>query len=388
MKLATRMDRLGTETAFEVLKRAKDLEKAGRSIVHLEIGEPDFDTPRNVVAAAVRALEAGHTHYCPSPGIPELTEAVARHVAETRGVEVTPEQVVVTPGAKPIIFFAGLALLEEGDEVIYPDPGFPIYESVVSFCGATPVPLDLREEDDFGVDVDRLAGLLTPRTKMVILNSPQNPTGGVITRGELERLAEVLRDRPDVWVFSDEIYSRIAYGEEHASILSFPGMASRTILLDGFSKTYAMTGWRLGYGVCPPELSERIARLQTNSTSCTAAFVQHAGVAALTESQAPVDEMVAEFRKRRDHVVERLNAIEGIRCRQPGGAFYVFPNVSGTGLDGVEMARRLLAEAGVACLAGTAFGAAAKDFVRFSYAASLASIDEAMDRVESFVGKL
>ena len=389
MKLAQRMQRLGTETAFEVLQRAKALERQGRSIVpHLEIGEPDFDTPGFVVDAAVQALEDGHTHYCPSPGIPELQAVVARHVSATRNVDVGADQVVVTPGAKPIIFFAGLALLEPGDEVIYPDPGFPIYHSVVEFCGATPKPIELREEDDFDLDLDRLEDRETPKTKMIIDNSPQNPTGGVVGTDRLERLAALLRDRPDVWVFSDEIYSRMVYGEEHSSLISLDGMAPRTILLDGFSKTYAMTGWRLGYGVMPRELAPSIARLQTNSTSCTAAFVQRAGIRALTDPQDSVHRMVEELRRRRDHVVERLNAIPGVRCRLPGGAFYVFPNVSGTGLDGADMARRLLEEAGVACLAGTAFGESATAHLRFSYAASIATIDEGMDRVERFVRSL
>jgi aspartate/methionine/tyrosine aminotransferase len=379
------MERLGTETAFEVLARAREIERTGRHVVHLEIGEPDFDTPRFVSEAAMEALRQGYTHYGPSAGLPEFREVIAHDVGARRGVTVAPDQVVVTPGAKPIIFYAAMALLQEGDEVVFPDPGFPIYESVVEVFGAKAVPLQLREEDGFGLDLDRLRSLLTARTKMVILNSPQNPTGGMITAAQIEGLAALLADWPDVWVFADEIYGRIVYEQPHASILSLPGFMDRTILLDGFSKTYAMTGWRLGYGVMPRELATRVARLQTNCTSCTASFVQRAGMAALTGPQDEVDAMVVEFRRRRDRIVGLLNDIPGVRCNLPGGAFYVYPNVSGTGMTGPDLAKKLLDEAGVAALSGSAFGKSGREFLRFSYANSIQNIELGMQRFRDYL---
>jgi aspartate aminotransferase len=386
MKLAARMSRLGTETAFEVLARARALEAQGRSIVHLEIGEPDFDTPAHVVDAGVHALRTGHTHYGPSPGLPPLREAIAEHVARTRGVDCRPANVVVTPGGKPVMFFAMLALVEAGTEVVYPNPGFPIYESMIRFCGGRPVPLPLREAKAFSVDVDELASLLNERTRLVILNSPQNPTGGVLPKEDVAAIVEVLRPWPDVVVLSDEIYSDMLYEGEHASVLQHEGMAERTILLDGFSKTYAMTGWRLGYGVMPEALAAHVARLQTNSTSCTASFTQLAGVAALRGDHGPVRAMVEAFRARRNAIVAGLNDVRGFRCLSPKGAFYVFPNVEGTGMSAKELQTRLLEEAGVACLAGTAFGEFGEGHLRFSYANSLDNIHEALSRIRRFLG--
>jgi aspartate/methionine/tyrosine aminotransferase len=386
MELAGRMGRLGTETAFEVLARARALEAQGRKIVHLEIGEPDFDTPAHVVQAGVEALQGGHTHYGPSPGLPALREAIAGHVARTRGIDCTPANVVVTPGGKPILFFAMLALVEEGAEVVYPNPGFPIYESMIRFCGGRPVAVPLRQEREFAVDVEEIASLLTERTRMLVLNSPQNPTGGVMGRRDVAALAEILAKWPKVTVLSDEIYSDILYEGEHASILAHPGMPERTILLDGFSKTYAMTGWRLGYGVMPTALAEHVARLQTNSTSCTASFTQIAGVAALTGDHGPVRAMIEAFRQRRDAIVDGLNAIRGFRCLRPKGAFYVFPNIEDTGMTSKELQTRLLENAGVACLAGTAFGAHGEGHLRFSYANSLENIHDALSRIGELVG--
>jgi aspartate/methionine/tyrosine aminotransferase len=386
MQLAARMSRLGTETAFEVLARARVLEAQGRNIVHLEIGEPDFDTPAHVVEAGVTALKTGFTHYGPSPGLPQLREAIAAHVTRTRGVACKPANVVVTPGGKPVMFFAMLALIEPGMEAMYPNPGFPIYESMIHFCGGTAVPVPLRESKQFSVDVDEIASLLTKKTRLLILNSPQNPTGGVMPKADVARLVELLRKWPDVVVLSDEIYSDILYEGEHASVLQHEGMAERTILLDGFSKTYAMTGWRLGYGVMPEALAAHVARLQTNSTSCTASFTQMAGVAALTGDHGPVRAMIEAFRGRRDAIVDGLNSIRGFRCLRPKGAFYVFPNIEGTGMKAKDLQTRLLEEAGVACLAGTAFGSHGEGFLRFSYANSLENIHEALSRIGRFVG--
>ncbi|MCS7236573.1 MAG: pyridoxal phosphate-dependent aminotransferase [Armatimonadota bacterium] len=372
--------RLGTETAFEVLSRAKALERQGRHVVHLEIGEPDFNTPPHVVDAAARALREGHTHYTPSAGIPELREAVARYVARTRGIPVDPSEVVVTPGAKPVMAFTVLALVDAGDEVVYPDPGFPIYESLVRWVGGVPRPLRLREERGFRVDPEELASLVGPRTKLVILNSPHNPCGSVLSREEVDAIAEVcLRHR--AWVLSDEIYSRILYDAEHHSIAARPGMRERTVILDGFSKTYAMTGWRLGYGVMPVRLAEAVTRFAVNVHSCPAAFTQVAGVAALEGPQEPVEAMVAEFRRRRDRVVQGLNAIEGIRCTTPQGAFYAFPNVSQLDPEGRAFADYLLEEAGVAVLSGTAFGEGGRGYLRISYATSLQNLELALDRI-------
>ncbi len=386
LRLAKRMSRLGTETAFEVLVKAKALEAKGRDIVHLEIGEPDFDTPRNIIDAACDALHKGFTHYGPSAGLPQLREAIAQYVSETRKVNVSPDEVVVVPGGKPIIFFSILALAEEGDEVIYPNPGFPIYESMIDYVGAKAVPIRLREEMDFRLDVDELAGLMNDRTKLIILNSPQNPTGGVLTKIDIDRIARAIGDR-DVMVLSDEIYSRLIFEGEHHSIMSVDGMKERTILLDGFSKTYAMTGWRMGYGVMRADLAAHIARLMTNSSSCTASFSQVAGVEALRGPQDSVDKMCAEFKKRRDVMVAGLNKIKGFSCRLPKGAFYVFPNITNTGWPSKKLADALLEDAGVAGLSGTAFGDFGEGYLRFSVANSIENIEKALERVDVWANK-
>ena len=386
--LASRMSRLGTETAFEVLAKARALEAKGRDIVHLEIGEPDFDTPPAIVAAGVAALERGETHYTPSAGVVELREAIARYLKERRGVHADPDQVIVTPGAKPIMFYALLALLDEGDEAIYPDPGFPIYSSMIDFAGARGVPLALREENDFQPDLDELRRLVSPRTKVIVLNSPNNPTGGVLSRDAIRDIAAIARER-DLWVLTDEIYGELVYDGEHRSIAVEDGMAERTILLDGFSKTFAMTGWRLGYGVFPRALVEPVGKLVTNSVSCTATFVQRAGTVALSSRPPEVDRMIAEFRRRRDAVVKGLNAVPGMKCRTPQGAFYAFPNVRGLGLrSSAEVADRLLNEAGVATLAGTCFGAAGEGYLRLSYANSLPNLDKAVSRIAEWSAHL
>jgi aspartate aminotransferase len=380
MKTADRMGRLGTESAFEVLARAKALERQGKQIVHLEIGEPDFDTPAHIKEAAKQALDAGATHYGPSAGLPELREAIAKHVSETRGIPVAPEQVVVTPGAKPIMFFTIMALVGPGDEVIYPNPGFPIYESVINFVGGTPVPIPLRESSEFGFDLELFEKSISSRTKLIIINSPENPTGGVLDREQIERIA-ALAARHHVPVLADEIYRQFLYEGEFVSILQVPGLHRQTILLDGFSKSYAMTGWRLGYGVFPPELVEHITRLMVNSASCTASFVQLAGVAALQGEQAPVGRMVAEFKRRRDIIVDGLNKLPGVKCLRPRGAFYVFPNITGTRRSSAEVAERLLNDAGVAALSGAAFGAHGEGYLRFSYANSEANLRTALERM-------
>ena len=386
LRLAQRMSRLGTETAFEVLVKAKALEAKGRDIVHLEIGEPDFDTPRNIIDAAVDALHKGFTHYGPSAGLPQLREAIAEYVGATRRVDVAADEVVVVPGGKPIIFFSILALCDEGDEVIYPNPGFPIYESMINYVGAKAVPIRLREEMDFRLDVDELASMINDRTKLIILNSPQNPTGGVLTKIDIERIAAAIGDR-NVMVLSDEIYSRLIFEGEHHSIMSVDGMKERTILLDGFSKTYAMTGWRMGYGVMRPDLAAHIARLMTNSASCTASFTQIAGAEALRGPQDSVDEMCAEFKKRRDVMVAGLNKIKGFSCRLPKGAFYVFPNISKTGWRSKKLADALLDDAGVAALSGTAFGDFGEGYLRFSVANSIDNIERALERVAAWADK-
>jgi len=376
------MNNIGVESAFDVLVRARALEAKGRSIVHLEIGEPDFPTPAHIVEAAKQALDEGWTHYGPSSGLPELRETIAAHVARTRGVKVDAQNVAVVPGGKPIIFFPMIALLEPGDEVVYPNPAFPIYESMIRFLGAKPVPIPLEEKRGFSFDLDRFRDSLTDRTRMVILNSPQNPTGGLIPYEDLKAMADILRDR-DVIVLSDEIYSRIYYGDEApASIASFPGMLEKTIILDGFSKTYAMTGWRMGYGVMPTWLVDAVSKLMVNSNSCTASFTQRAGIAALNGPQECVTEMVAEFRRRRDAICQGLNEVPGFRCPIPGGAFYAFANVTGTGMDSKEVADLLLQEAGVACLNGASFGEYGSGYVRFSYANSLANLNEAVERIK------
>lgn len=381
---AKRMERLGTETAFEVLARARELERQGRDIVHLEIGEPDFATPRFIADAAVEALREGYTHYGPSAGLPEVREVFAEYISRTRGIDYGGENVVITPGAKPIIFFTMLACVEEGDEVIYPDPGFPIYESMVRFLGGRPVPLKLREESGFSVDLDQLSSLLSDRTRFLILNSPANPTGGVLEQSALETIADLVRDR-NLWILSDEIYSRILYEGTHRSIAALPGMKEKTVILDGHSKTYAMTGWRLGYGVMPTGLAAHVTRLMTNSNSCTNLFVQRAGMKALQGPQNEVDDMVREFRRRRDVIVEGINEIPGMSCRTPKGAFYAFPNVTQLPLDSKTLARDLLEQGGVAVLSGTAFGAAGEGYLRFSYATSVETIQKALGRISEFL---
>ena len=380
------MERLGTETAFEVLVKAKALEAQGRDIIHLEIGEPDFDTPSNIIEAGCDALRKGFTHYGPSAGMMELREVIAQHVAETRRVNVTPDEVVVVPGGKPIIFFSILALAEDGDEIIYPNPGFPIYESMINYVGAKAVPIRLREELEFRLDVDELAGLINDRTKLLILNSPQNPTGGVLTKEDIAAIARAIGDR-NIMVLSDEIYSRLIFEGEHHSIMSIDGMKERTILLDGFSKTYAMTGWRMGYGVMRADLATHISRLMTNSNSCTASFTQVAGIEALRGSQDVVDAMRAKFKKRRDVMVAGLNKIKGFSCRVPHGAFYVFPNITKTGWPSKKLADALLDDAGVAALSGTAFGDFGEGYLRFSVANSIENIEKALDRIDAWTRK-
>jgi aspartate aminotransferase len=381
MKLAERMSRIGIESAFEVLMRARALEAQGKHIIHLEIGQPDFPTPRHVIEAAQRALDEGWTGYGPTPGFPDFREAIAAYISSTRGLTgLTGRNVVVVPGGKPIMFFTMMAVLEPGDEVIYPNPGFPIYESMINFLGAVPVPIPLVESRGFSFDLETFKAKLSPKTKFVVLNSPANPTGGMIPREDLAEIAALLRDR-DVLVLSDEIYSRICYGVEPSSITQFDGMLEKTCILDGFSKTYSMTGWRLGYGVMPLWLADAVDKLMVNSNSCTASFTQRAGLAALQGPQDAVDEMVAEFRRRRDVIVKGLNAIPGFRCAVPDGAFYAFPNVTGTGVSSKDLADLLLNEAGVACLSGTAFGSYGDGYLRFSYAASLESIEEALSRI-------
>ena len=380
------MARLGTETAFEVLVKARALEAKGRDIVHMEIGEPDFDTPANIIEAASDALHKGWTHYGPSAGLPTLREAIAEEISRSRKVPVKAEEVVVVPGGKPIIFFTILALVDEGDEVIYPNPGFPIYESMINFMGAKAVPIRLREKMDFRLDVEELHSLINDRTKLIILNSPQNPTGGVLALQDVEAIAAAIGDR-EIMVLSDEIYCRLIYEGEHFSLMSVHGFKDRTILLDGFSKTYAMTGWRLGYGVMRPDLAAHIARLMTNSNSCTASFTQVAGVEGLRGPQNSVDVMREEFRRRRDRFVERINQIKGFSCRLPKGAFYTFPNITGTGWPSKKLADALLEDAGVACLSGTAFGEFGEGYLRFSVANSLENIDKALDRIEQWARK-
>ncbi len=379
--LAKRMGRLGTETAFEVLARARALEAQGRHIVHLEIGEPDFDTPASITAAGVAAIERGETHYTPSAGVPELREAIAGYLKRTRGLGYDASQVIVAPGAKPIMFYAILALIEHGDEAIFPDPGFPIYASMIDFAGGRPVSLPLREENNFVPDLDELRRLVTPKTKLIILNSPHNPTGGALSKDAVRAIARIARDN-DLWVLSDEIYADLLYEGEHYSIGREDGMLDRTILLDGFSKTFAMTGWRLGYGAFPQALVGPVTKLVTNSVSCTATFTQRAGIVAMNQRPPEVDQMVAAFKKRRDAIVAGLNGIDGITCRTPSGAFYVFPNITGLHAgDAATVAGRVLQEAGVAVLAGTAFGAVGEGHLRLSYANSLENLELAVQRI-------
>jgi aspartate aminotransferase len=388
MRVAQRMSMIGTETAFEVSARARALEATGRDIIHLQIGEPDFDTPANAREAAKRALDEGATHYAPYPGIPGLREAIAEDATTRKGFDVTPDRIFVTVGGKGVMLYAILGLIDPGDEVLVPDPGYPIYESLTRFVGATPVPVPIRMELDFRIDLDELASLVTPRTRMIVINSPANPTGGVLTRADLESIAE-LATRHDLVVLADEIYGRILYdGEEHVSIASLPGMAERTIVLDGFSKTFAMTGWRLGYAIVPPSLVQMYGQLIINTISCAPTFAQIGAVEALRGPQGPIDDMVTEFRARRDLIVDGLNNIPGIRCLRPKGAFYAFPEISGTGLTGAEMANRLLNEADVCVLAGTAFGGIGTNHIRISYANSRQNLSKALERIRGFVDGL
>jgi aspartate aminotransferase len=380
VKYAKRMSRLGTESAFEVLARAKGLEAQGKKIIHLEIGEPDFDTPENIREAAVKAIRAGYTHYGPAQGMPELRKTVAEVVSKEKHIPISPDEVVITPGGKPVMFFAILALADDGDEVIYPNPGFPIYESVIEFVGAKAVPIKLEMAKEFSFDVDHLGRLVTPRTKMMVINSPQNPTGGVLSADDLKEIAK-LAVKHDIWVLADEIYGRILYEGEHVSIATFPGMKERTIILDGFTKTYAMTGWRVGYGIMPAELAKGITQLQINSNSCTCTFNQIAGIEGLTGDQTAAMKMHDEFKRRRDVIVDGLNRIPGFKCLKPKGAFYVFPNIEGTGYSSRELNDLLMNEAGVAALPGTAFGKFGEGYLRFSYANSVENIKAALGQI-------
>ena len=387
MKLASRMSNLGTETAFEVLVKANALAATGVDVVHLELGEPDFDTPGHIIGAAKDALDGGFTHYGPAAGLPDVRAAVAKHTSETRGIDVSPDSIIVTPGAKPIMYFLLTALVEEGDEVIYPNPGFPIYESMIKFTGATPVPMRLYEEEGFKPDLDEVRRSITSRTRLIILNSPHNPTGGMMDKKDLEAIADMAKEN-DILVLSDEMYRDIIYDSTHTSIAELPGMLERSIILDGFSKTYAMTGWRLGYGVFPQELVPHISKLMVNSVSCTAPFVQKAGVAALEGSKEEPEGMVAEFRRRRDMTCDALNEIDGIRCFKPEGAFYLFPNVSDLGLTAQQFGDRLLYENGVAVLPGISFGAYGEGFVRISFATSMENLEKGVEGIRKFVAKL
>ena len=388
MTIATRMSRLGTESAFEVLAKARALEAQGREIIHLEIGEPDFETPDHIVQAGMQALQDGYTHYGPTPGLPELRQAVARNSREVRGIDTDWEQVVVTPGAKPIMFYVLLALAEAGAEVIYPNPGFPIYESMIEFSGAKAVPMQLLEAEGYHPDLTRLPELVTENTRLLIINSPENPCGSALTREELETIADVARSHPDMYVMSDEIYKDILYTGEHHSIAALPGMAHRTIILDGFSKSYAMTGWRLGYGILPEELVPHISRLATNSVSCAASFSQIAGVAALDGPQDAVQEMAAEFSHRRRLIADGLQSIPGINCPEPEGAFYAFPSIKETGLTSAEFEERAMQDAGVALLSGSAFGEFGEGYVRLSYANSQENISKALESLDAMVRAL
>ncbi len=379
---AKRAQELGAETAFQVLAKARALEKQGREIIHLEIGEPDFDTPKNIRDAATTAMNAGYTHYVPAAGMPELREAVAEHIMKTRNIDVNPEEVVVTPGAKPIIFFSMLACVEVGDEVMYPNPGFPVYESMAKFVGAKPVPMPLMEDKNFAVDTEDTVKKISKKTKMIILNFPENPTGGVLTRENLEAIANKVKERTDLIIVSDEVYSRIIYEGEHRSVASLPGMKEKTVIIDGFSKTYAMTGWRLGYGVMRKDLAEKIAQLMINSNSCTCAFAQKAGVEALQGPQDEAERMVKQFKRRREVIVDGLNKIDGITCKKPQATFYVFPNVKEVNMDSQKLPGYLLNNAGVAALSGAAFGEHGRGYMRFSFANSIPNIEKALRRIE------
>jgi aspartate aminotransferase len=377
-----------TETSFEVLAKAKALEKEGREIVHLEIGEPDFDTPKNVRDAAIEAMNTGYTHYVPSAGIPEFRMAIADYISRTRSIDVSPEEVIVTPGAKPIIFFSMLACVEYGDEVMYPNPGFPAYESLIKFIGAKPVPMHLKEEYNFALDTADILEKITDKTKMIILNFPENPTGGLLTEENLEGIADKVKDREDLIILSDEVYSRIIYDGKHRSIASLPGMKSKTTIIDGFSKTYAMTGWRLGYGVMRQDMAEKISQLMINSNSCTSAFTQMAGIEALTGSQEEVEKMVDEFKRRRDVIVSGLNRLEGITCKKPQATFYAFPNIKDLNMTSQALTDLLLNEAGVAALSGTSFGSNGEGYLRLSFANSIANIEKSLAHIKETVENL
>lgn len=385
--LADRMSKLGTETAFLMLAKAKKLEAQGREVIHLEIGEPDFCTPANVIAKGTECMRAGMTKYTPSPGILEARQAIADYIGRTRGYEVDPDEVVMTAGGKPIMFYSIMAVVNPGDEVIYPNPGFPIYESVINFAGGVPVPIPLREENEFRMDIEELKSLITDKTKMIIINSPQNPTGGMLTYEDLKAIAAILAER-DIVILSDEIYENIVYGEKTTSITSFPGIREKSIILNGFSKTYAMTGWRAGYGVMPKEIAVHISKLVTNSTSCLAGFTQMACIEALTGPQDEVKQRVEQFKIRRDHIVDGLNSIPGVRCLKPNGAFYVFPNMKSFGMASGDLADYLLNEAGVATLGGNSFGKYGEGYLRLSYANSLENIEKAIARISEALQKL
>ena len=386
MQLAQRMERLGTETAFEVLARAKALEAAGKSIINLGIGQPDFRTPDNIVEAAIKALRDGQHGYTPANGILPLREAVAADIRRYRGVEVNPDDVVVVPGGKVTMFFAALMFGEPGVEIMYPDPGFPIYRSVIEFAGATPIAMPLYEKNGFSFSADEVLAKITPRTRLIMLNSPANPTGGVVPKREFDRLVAGLEKHPDVAIMSDEIYGRLTYGNNpHVSLLAYPSIRDRVILLDGWSKTYAMTGWRIGYGVWPKGLAAHATRLAVNSNSCVNAATQFAAIEALRGPQDSVDKMRSAFDERRKVILRELNQIPGFRCVEPVGAFYAMPNIEGTGLSSRELQSRLLEEAGVAVISGTSFGDHGEGYIRFSYAASTEEILEACRRIKAFL---
>ena len=381
--VADRMNLLHTESAFQILARANALEAQGKSIVHLEIGQPDFKTPQNIIEAAYKSMNEGKTGYTPTPGVPLLRETIAQHCETYKGVKTCPEEIVVVPGGKPVMFFTMLMLTQPGDEVICPNPGFPIYESVVRFSGAKPVPMPLLEKNNFSVDLEQLRRDINEKTKLIILNNPGNPTGGMIRKEDIIAIADMIRGK-GIYVLSDEIYDRIIFEEKPLSIASLPDMKDWTIILDGFSKTYAMTGWRLGFGVMNKELAQHMTMLMVNSASCAASITQWAAVEALTGPQDAVTEMVEAFRKRRDYLIDALNGIDGINCAMPGGAFYAFPNISSFGISSAEFANRLLDEAGIAAAWGTAFGSFGEGFIRFSYANSLENLKIAVDRLDKF----
>ncbi len=388
MKFAERMSRLGTESAFEILLKAQKLEKEkGMKYVHLQIGEPDFDTPRNIRDAAIKAINDGYTHYTPAPGFPEVREAIAGNYKNLNGVEYHPDQVVITPGSKEVMFSVIMALGEPGVEIIYPNPGYPIYKSVIDFSGATSVPIPLREKNEFRLDVDELAKLITPKTRLLIINTPQNPTGGVLTKDDVTRIYE-LAEKHDFLIMTDEVYSRVIYDMKFESISQFDEKQERVIVLDGLSKAYAMCGWRLGWGLLPKSLAPAVARIQTNITSCATSFVQRATIEALLGDQKVVDEMVTEFKQRRDYIVDGLNAIEGFSCLRPHGAFYVWPNITNTGWTSQELADYLMNELGIAGLSGTAFGSEGQGYLRFSYANSITNLKLAVERLQEAIPKI